>query len=282
MVSPAQAEVRTPAAPTPCVHCAYDLRGLNSDSSCPECGKPVADSLRGQLLQFASREYIRTIRRGHSYVLNGILLLIVLTVVMMAMTIASRAAAPPAGTASSWSSSTLSGIDFLAEVGMTAVSFLIMFGYWLATEPDPGFTGLEKPDASRIVVRWAVAIQAATQLLSLLLKVAGPRILTSPILTGLSIAVYFVSMLAWVVQYFAMMRFERWLAGRIPDHFIIRRTVRYMWLLPVLQTVGLLLVGLGPLIALVLYWNLLDRMRKHLKSIEKHARPADLPKMSLA
>lgn len=31
---------------------------------------------------------------------------------------------------------------------------------------------------------------------------------------------------------------------------------------------------LGPLIALIIYWNLLDRMRKHLKSILATGRPA--------
>ena len=40
-----------------------------------------------------------------------------------------------------------------------------------------------------------------------------------------------------------------------------------MWLGPLLQTVGLLLIGLGPLIALVMYWNMLDVMRKHIKRI---------------
>jgi hypothetical protein len=34
-----------------------------------------------------------------------------------------------------------------------------------------------------------------------------------------------------------------------------------------LYTVGALIL-IGPLIALVLYWNFLDRMRKHLKAIE--------------
>jgi hypothetical protein len=48
----------------------------------------------------------------------------------------------------------------------------------------------------------------------------------------------------------------------------------------VLATVGALLL-LGPLVALVLYWNLLHRMRKHLKAIVETGEPAQLPTMRL-
>jgi hypothetical protein len=34
---------------------------------------------------------------------------------------------------------------------------------------------------------------------------------------------------------------------------------------------------IGPLIALVMYWNLLDRFRKHTGSIIKNGMPAALP-----
>lgn len=29
-----------------CIHCAYDLRGIGSHGVCPECGKPISDSIR--------------------------------------------------------------------------------------------------------------------------------------------------------------------------------------------------------------------------------------------
>jgi hypothetical protein len=97
------------------------------------------------------------------------------------------------------------------------------------------------------------------------------------ILTGI---VSLLSMIAWAVQFFAMMLYTRWLGSRVPDQWIIKRTKTYMWLLPLLTTVGVVLVGLGPIIALVLYWNLLDRMRKHLKSIESSGAPASLKNMA--
>jgi hypothetical protein len=75
------------------------------------------------------------------------------------------------------------------------------------------------------------------------------------------------------------MRYTRWVAGRVPDAHMVGRTKTYMWLLPLLYTVGILII-VGPLIALVMYWNLLDRLRKHLTSIASTGQPAKLPKMA--
>ena len=83
----------------------------------------------------------------------------------------------------------------------------------------------------------------------------------------LSMVLGLLSLVAWVAQFFAAMLYVRWLARRVPDQKLHNRAKRFMWLGPLLQTVGLLLIGLGPLIALVMYWNMLDVMRKHIKRI---------------
>jgi len=63
------------------------------------------------------------------------------------------------------------------------------------------------------------------------------------------------------------MLYLQWLGRRIPHNDLIIRSRRNMWLLPVLYIPGLLLCGLGPLIALILYYNLLNDYRKILKRI---------------
>ncbi len=68
------------------------------------------------------------------------------------------------------------------------------------------------------------------------------------------------------VQFFAAMLYLRWLAPRLPDDEVDAWARRLMWLGPLLVTVGALIV-VGPLIAMVLYWNLLDRVRRNLKQI---------------
>jgi len=72
-----------------------------------------------------------------------------------------------------------------------------------------------------------------------------------------------------------MLRYLRWLAARAPDASIVKESGMYMWFLPLLSTVGL--VVFGPLGAAVLYWRLLPRVRKHLISIERSGVPAALP-----
>ena len=257
----------TPAAPPPltldrsqpCVKCAYDLRGLPLDGVCPECGTPVQDSLRGWLLRYASPEYRRKLGLGLSIVLNGILAMVVLTILQMV-----------AGF-SGWRGG---GFDTGMHIVNFGLAIAMIAGYWFMTEPDPGYTGLEKPNSARQVLRTAVLAQAGLNLLSVVLVLTG-AMSTSP--TGVTAATAFVLLLgfaglvAWAVQFFATMRYMRWLAGRVPDAAMQKRTETYMWLLPVLSIVGIILVGLGPLIALILYWNLLDQLRKHLRTINRQA-----------
>ena len=48
----------------PCNQCGYDLHGLPLDGHCPECSRPVALSLQGDELRFASTPYLETISKG--------------------------------------------------------------------------------------------------------------------------------------------------------------------------------------------------------------------------
>ncbi len=260
----------------PCVRCTYDLRGLALTSNCPECGLPVADSLRGILLQYAASEYIRAIRTGFTLILTGIAISIVLMLAGMALGVVASVAAVGGGIPG------VTRLQLLLEMLMGGVYLIILVGYVRATSPDPGYTGAESPRAARRVVRAVVVIQGTLQVLYVLLSMRvnhgiGP--LPMQPATYLFYAVSFLSFIAWSVQFFAMMRYVRWLGARVPDSHIIRRCTTYSWLLPLLTTVGVLAVGLGPLIALIMYWNLLDRVRKHLQSIERSGTPANLPRM---
>lgn len=49
-----------------CVHCGYNLRGLQTDQQCPECGGSIVDSLRGHLLKFADPDWLNKLRFGAS------------------------------------------------------------------------------------------------------------------------------------------------------------------------------------------------------------------------
>jgi len=249
----------------PCIRCSYNLRGLRFEGNCPKCGALVADSLMGILLQNAAPEYINTLRQGFSFILNGILLQIV---AMMAMVGAGFVSGGAGG----------QGATIIMAIVIVAVSVLVLMGYVRATEPDPGFVGVEKPDSARVVVRAAASVQIGTGLVSVIVLLMGTALIP-PLILAATIGASIIGNVAGAVTFFAMMRYTRWLAKRVPDNMIIKRTKTYMRLLPLLYTVGILIVGLGPIIALVLYWNLLERMGKHLKAIVATGKPAVLPGM---
>ncbi|MFA6045133.1 MAG: hypothetical protein WC718_09125 [Phycisphaerales bacterium] len=151
----------------------------------------------------------------------------------------------------------------LSPIVTLGIQLVMCWGYFLLSEPDPGYTGIEKPDSARAWLRRSVIATAAVSLVQTMLMIIQQVTAAPPFLGGILIATLILSMLAWAVQFFSMMQYVRGLAKRAPDEPMAQRANMYMWLLPVLYTVGTLICGLGPLIALVLYWNMLAALRKH-------------------
>jgi hypothetical protein len=253
-----------------CVQCGYNLRGLPYAGKCPECGIPVQDSLRGILLQFASSEYLAKLNQGLSLVLNGILLMIILNVLSFFV--------GATGAGGSQIVLAIAGLQLLPSI-------MILLGYWKYTEPDPGFVGTELPGAARKIMRITVVVQAICTALGFVVQIVLLSSVTAGVATpgnnaaiaigGLVLLVSLASIAAWGVQFFATMKYTGWIATRVPDALIMKRARTYMWLLPLIGIVGIIVI-IGPLIALVLYWNLLDRLRKHVKSIRGTGAPAAL------
>jgi hypothetical protein len=219
--------------------------------------------LREQTLANAAPEYLQSLASGLSLVLNGILLMIMVAIGAMVL-----------GFASGGSPSVVLALQFVS----LGVSAMILLGYWKFTQPDPGQVALEANNSARSVIRVTVVAQVFVALADLIIDFASSSATgtASTIVLILSVAVLLSTLALWAVQFFAVMRYTRWIATRVPDAFIMKRTKRYMWLLPVLYVPGALLLMIGPLIALVLYWNLLDRLRKHVKSIRAGNGPAPL------
>ncbi|MCC6322103.1 MAG: hypothetical protein IT438_11790 [Phycisphaerales bacterium] len=254
-----------------CIRCSYNLRGLPTSGKCPECGLAVEQSLRGFLLQFAAPEYLEKVHSGLSLVLNGILVQIVIFAVGMFLGVTGTGAGRE--------------VRLLLAIAGLVPAAMILLGYWRYTEPDPGFVGTEVPVSARKYIRVAVMLQVVGTGLEFLFQLAAFSGAFAGVATagggalGLVVAIIagviaVVAAIAWLVQFFANMRYTRWVAARVPDQRIINRTRTYMWLLPLIAILGAVVLMLGPLVALVMYWNLLDRLRKHVRSIRASGVPA--------
>ncbi|CAN5701460.1 hypothetical protein BH11PLA1_BH11PLA1_08510 [soil metagenome] len=252
-----------------CARCQYDLEGLDAAGVCPECALPIADSLSGLMLANADGRYLRRLRTGLSLALNAILLYFICILSIAFAAFMALAAVPLLGAL----------IILGAGIGILVSTVLSLIGYWYYTAPDPMYHGVEPPRNSRELVRYAVLYQfvvsVVTVVFSVLLRTGGTGS------TGMRILLQILTYSSWaalILQFFCVMNYTAWLSARIPDVWVAQRARRYRWLIPVVAIVGLPLLFIGPLVALIMYWNLLDRVRKHIRALITHGAPADLPK----
>ncbi|MCH7812734.1 MAG: hypothetical protein IID40_01815 [Planctomycetes bacterium] len=70
-VSPGLVDVQTMAVGTDvaCIGCGYNLRTQQIETHCPECFKPVVESLRPDELRFSDPKWLRRVRRGTTLLL---------------------------------------------------------------------------------------------------------------------------------------------------------------------------------------------------------------------
>jgi len=257
----------------PCIRCGYDLIALGTGGSCPECGTPIERSMRGDLLRFSAPEYLAGVHRGVFLVQTAIIVTIIGAVVLIfgSIVLSALTSGAPAGggaVAVGRLSFTESMLSILALIP-TAMS---LWGWWLISSPDPGQLSTNTGQTPRRIIRITTAIGAAFMLMdvvfSLLADVGGPSAEHGP-LAILSMIGSVAAIVAWCVQYFASMLYIKWLSPRLPSKRIHNRAKLMLWLGPVLYVVGAAACGIGPLIALILYYNLLEWLRIDLKSIRR-------------
>jgi hypothetical protein len=302
--------------PLGCVGCAYDLRGLRESDSCPECGLPVATSLARNLRIGADLGFVRRLRSGLSWVLNGILVYLVFAIAAMVGGIAMQQRM--------FMQSPGQPIDATAyivvQAGGTVLALLallaMLWGYWVFTTPDPGDPGRLHDPASRKVLRVGTVVLAIgstinaaagvylafgmaeilTQMMAQAQQQSGSATGTPPpattavpgfqtsflvasIVSGLAGLVIYAAM---GTMFFSSMLYLRRLALRVPDMKIHRLGKTRMIACPIWATVGILIL-IGPLIALVLYWNLHNLLIKQLRSIvQDRERAGETPTPAIA
>ena len=201
-----------------CKRCAYNLRGLREDGRCPECGTPIGLSTRGDLLCFASPDWVDKVAHGLTIICWMLLVGVVGGVLSI---VASRLISPVVG----------QGVALLAALGS-------YYGVWLLTEPDPGGIGEDPHLTARKVVRLTLIVGLCSQALGLLqVSAAGlPKVVEQ--LLWLLIA---VAGLVGLVGEFAKFNYYAALARRVPDDALAKRVRFLKWAF----TLSLAIITLG-------------------------------------
>lgn len=231
-----------------CAGCGHMLRGLDVDGVCPECGVPVSRSVGIAPLSEAAPEYLARLHRGVVWVITGIILTVLLTLGAVASELALQ------------SSSGSRGWMMLGQEAARFVGMLVLAaGWWMLTTPDEG-QRRGWGETARWWVRAVLFVGLGLGLAALGVE-AARFIATSGSgarhggWIGLNRGLGWVWMLVSAGHFVASMLYIQWLGARMFDAYIVRRARLLMWLCPVLT------VGCAGLIAMVLYWYLLEWVR---------------------
>ncbi len=240
-----------------CLQCGYNIRGLPRGGRCPECGTPFQRSLQGNLLRYSSPAYLATLNRGVFLILAAIAAQVICTIggwILIGLL-----------TRRGWTDVARVS-ELLLSTASTGLSVVSLIGWWLFSAPDPAFVGAGAGTTARKVVRTTVA---AAAVLTAMVTVAD-TLATSSAPSGTAAGDILLGVVQ-AIKFFAAMLYLRWLAPHFPNTVIGALARLLMWLCPLLVTVGSLLCLIGPIIALVLYWSLLNSVQNEISRIRQVA-----------
>ena len=178
----------------PCRKCAYNLRGLSSNGTCPECNAPVEISISGDLLRYSDPNYLESLRRGIHLIFAGIVATIVVVILRAVLM-----RTPQAG--------------LLGSLLQLAASIIGVIGSWMLTNPDPSGIGESRYGKIRQTIRVCLMVGLGEDLIQAALSSA---MMPRAAIPGLQVISVLVS-IANLVGQLALLEYLSRLAARIPN-----------------------------------------------------------------
>jgi hypothetical protein len=226
------------AVDAPCVQCGYNLRTLKLEALCPECAQPVAYSVQGYFLRFASPRWVKGLAHGVLLVLLalggavilGPLLAVVFSIPMMLNT-AQNAVVPSTAYVQSMAVGQFVFQAIVTGVGIAGLVYL--------TRREPGAGEREAGWTAQRLIRiccWLLPIPIVLNLVDALCMPAlqpfppsGPPSTPASVFgpgyatyMGLSFAAGIVATLLYAVAPLALLRHLTGLLRRLPRPGLVR------------------------------------------------------------
>lgn len=241
-----------------CIVCAYDLSGTDLESNCPECGTPVYCSVGRGALNGVPTEQLKSVHLGFRLVTNLILLYIVSVIVTMVGLFYIIGVNPDQ----------YYPLAAIAAIVNNGILLGVIYGWLrlaqrLQNLPD----ALDRPDL-RSFVRVALWIFAGSTVITLVYGLFPNDPNAPPSAIDIAYAVFsFLVAILMLVVFVANVLYMGWFARLVGNTKMAKRAKHFVWYGPLIAVFGFFILFLGPLITLVLYWNMIEYTRRDLKKI---------------
>ena len=258
-----------------CSACGYNLRRLEPDGRCPECGMPVERSLHGDALLYSSPEFLRRLRLGLQLIYWGVIARAAVMALSWAWWVVLVIFTFQSGglELSDWVYHAFVILSILVSV---AIGVAIAIGWWLLSTPDPAIPEKDRRNRMRWWVRTLAVFLGVASIVNDVLGQTDAPVTVGPggsnvaapmlVLAG---AAALALVVAWIAFYFLSMQYLSWIASRVPNESLVRFALRMRWLGPVVFVVGAACFMLGPLAALIFYIVLIHRLMREIQAVEQ-------------
>lgn len=213
-----------------CRNCGYNLRGLTLGALCPECGRPVLNSARGDQLRYCDPAWVRTLSRGSRLVLTGYQLFVLAFLAGTLANFLARGGRNSATGEEHGEQLIVAGIAFVISMLAWLSGWIVAFiGMWFITAREPAANETGSESRARSIVRYGLL----STLFSLLLNffVAGVPGLSATF----QIAALIIVVLIQLFGIYAAFGYFRWvskLAERLADPTLARWAMRLSYWVP--------------------------------------------------